>query len=426
MPADCVPAGDVAHVTLRLGRLMLVNGADTAHVQEAVIAFARRLGYQAHLLVWAEALLLTLEDREGFRTKLGPTIPSMTVNMGALAALEEVRRQALATTPDIAVIDRRLDQLERAGSGYPHWLVALGMGITAASLARLFGGAWPVVGVSVLVGIATQLLRQWLGGSSTNPIAGAALAAFVGGLVGAVVMKAFPDTSPTLCLVAAGMILVPGVPLLNGVRDTLGNHIGTGMSRLMLGTVTVLSIALGLFVAASIAGDMLPVGGTLDLLPLGQDLLFSAFAGGGYALLFNVPARPAWVCVICAMVGHGLRTALEHLGLDLTVGSLVGAFAATLLARFFAQRFTVPTVTFAFPGVVAMIPGSYAFRAGIGGLTIMHTGATAPAALIGDTIGLAVTAILVTAAIAIGLCLALAVPLTNPTSQTVEAIGGSR
>lgn len=425
MPAQRPPAGDVAHVTLRLGRLMLVNGADTAHVQEAATAFAQRLGFGAHLLVCPGGLLLTLQDSEGFRTRLGPAVTGMTVNMGALAALDRLGRQELPAAPDVAEIDRQLEEVERSGNRYPPWLVALGMGLTAASLARLFGATWPVVFVSVLVGIVTQLLRRCLGTPSVNPIAGAALAAFGGGLVGALATRAFAGASPTLCLVAAGMILVPGVPLLNGVRDTLGNHADTGISRLVLGVVTVLAIAFGLFAAASVAGDRLPVDEALPLLPVGEDLLFSALAGGGYALLFNVPARTAWACVMCAMAGHGLRTAIEHLGPDLAVASLTGAFAATLLARLLARRFEVPTATFAFPGVVAMIPGSYAFRAGVGGLGIMQAGAGASLALIGATIGLIVTTILVTATIAIGLCLALALPFAV-TPDTSKAKGSPR
>jgi uncharacterized membrane protein YjjB (DUF3815 family) len=82
-------------------------------------------------------------------------------------------------------------------------------------------------------------------------------------------------------------------------------------------------------------------------------------------------------------------------------------------------------VTFAFPGIVAMIPGAYAFRAGIGGLEIMRAGANAPPALVAETIGLAVTAIVVTAAIAIGLCLALALPVPKP-YRSLESTGVPR
>ena len=280
-------------------------------------------------------------------------------------------------------------------------------------MARLFGGSWAVVAVALLVGMVTQALRQSLAARGANPIAGAGLAAFGGGATGALVMKLFPADSPTLCLVAAGMILVPGVPLINGVRDTVGNHLGNGIARLLFGTVTVLAIAFGLFLAAGVAGDTLPVGAHFPPLPLAQDLLFSALAGAGYALLFNVPPRLAWACCLCALAGHGSRTALVGMGLDLPLASFAGAFVATLLARLLSQRTGAPTVTFAFPGVVAMIPGFYAFQAGIGGLAIMNTGATTPAALLGETIGLAVTAVMITAGIAIGLCLALAAPFPS-------------
>ena len=424
MPAERQSATEVAHLALRLGRLMLVNGADTALVEKNVATLAAQLGFCAQPLVSAEGLVLTLEDQNDFRTKVGHTVSAMTVNMGALAVLDEIVRQATAT--DIDAIDRRLAAVERDANRYPRWLVALGLGLTAASLARLFGGAWPVVAVSGLVGIVSLFLRQRLGVWSVNPIAIAALVALGSGLVGALAMKAFPDTPSTLALVAAGMILVPGVPLLNGVRETLGNHVGMGLSRLTVGAISLLAIASGLFVAASLAGDTLPVEGTVALLPVGEDLLFSAAAAIGYALLFNVPSSAAWGCMLCAMAGHGLRTALEHLGMSLLAGSLIAAFAAGLAARLLAGLFRVPAVIFAFPGVVAMIPGAYAFRAGIGGLGIMQAGAAAPPALVADTISLAITTVLVTAAIAIGLSLALAAPFAANTSGTIEAKGHSR
>jgi uncharacterized membrane protein YjjP (DUF1212 family) len=460
MPAERPSAAEVAHVSLRLGRLMLVHGADTALVEESVEALAARLGYCAQLIVSAEGLVLTLEDQANFRTKVGHAVSAMSVDMGALAALDQIARQAPAgpspagptpaapspaaaspaapglaapsiatpdiAAPDIAQIDRQLAAVERGGNRYPVWLVALGLGLTAASLARLFGGDWPVVAASGLVGIVSLFLRRRLGAWSVNPIAAAALVALGSGLVGALAMKAFPGASPTLALVAAGMILVPGVPLLNGVHETLGNHVGTGLSRLTVGAITILAIAAGLFVAAGLAGDTLPVEGTATLMPVGEDLVFSALAGIGYALLFNVPSSAAWGCMLCAAAGHGLRTALEHLGLGLVAGSLIAAFAAGVLARLLARSFKVPAVIFAFPGVVAMIPGAYAFRAGIGGLDIMQAGAAAPPALVADTIALAITATLVTAAIAIGLSVALAAPFATTTHQAIGMKGDRR
>ncbi|MBY8975987.1 threonine/serine exporter family protein [Rhodobacteraceae bacterium NNCM2] len=400
----------VSHTALRIGRLMLANGAGAERVQNAVAEFVRRFGYGSRVMVTAEGLILTLDGKRDFHTRLGYPLTGMGINMGVLTALRQIRRDVGPDAMSLAEIERQLDEIEHRGKRYPQVLVIKGMGLAAAALARLFGAEWTVVYVTVLVGMVTQSIRYLLGRAGTNPIAMAALTAFGGGLTGAVVMTAFPDASPTLCLVAAGMILVPGAPLINGLRDTFGNHVGVGINRLTLGAITIVAITFGLLLAAVPVGDQIPVGGKITLLPVGEDLLFSALAGVGYAFLFNVPLRTAWACVLCAMVGHGLRTWVMHQGFDLALGSLAGAFAAALLARVLAWWFETPPVAFAFPGVVSMIPGSFGFRAAVGSLDIMKQGAAAPASLVAETIGLAVTAMLVTAAISIGVCVALGLP----------------
>src|SRR5262245_45073817 len=88
-PALC----DVAQSLLRLGRLMLVSGAATEHVQEAVTTLAQRFGYQPRFLILSEGMLLTLQDEHGFVTKLGLTISGMRVNMKAVSELDGIVRK---------------------------------------------------------------------------------------------------------------------------------------------------------------------------------------------------------------------------------------------------------------------------------------------------------------------------------------------
>ncbi|RAI01802.1 hypothetical protein DLJ53_10370 [Acuticoccus sediminis] len=410
--ADPFPTADeVAHIALRLGRLMVVNGADSAHVEDAVTSFAAAHRYRARPLILPEGLLLTLEGREAFCTRLGRTIASPSVDMRALETLDAIHGDSLAPTADLAGIERRLDGVESGAPRYPGLIVALAMGVTAAALARLFGASAVVALVSAAVGATIWLLRLRLRAAGMNPIAAAALAAFGGGLLGSVAIGAVPDASPALCLVAGGLILVPSVPLLNGVRDALGRHVVVGLSRIIVASATILAIAFALFLAAAIAGDGFSIERDASPPGLPEELVMAALVGAGLALAFNVPARAAWGCMLCAIAGRGMRTACEGLGFDLVGASLVAAFATAVVARLIARRFRVPTVTFAFPGVVGMMPAYYAFRAGNGGLAIVHAGGTVSPALVGETLALAGTAILVTSAIAVGLSMAFATPL---------------
>jgi uncharacterized membrane protein YjjB (DUF3815 family) len=104
--------------------------------------------------------------------------------------------------------------------------------------------------------------------------------------------------------------------------------------------------------------------------------------------------------MICGIASHTAPTLLFGTGLDLITGTLAGSLAAGLLAWLLARRFHAPEATFAFPGVVALVPGSYSFRAIIGGLTIAH--GTATPALNSQVLSLALSSVLMIAGIAIG------------------------
>lgn len=399
----------VAHLTARIGRILLTHGADTPHTQRILTDVARALGHPVQVMVTAEALLVTVGSEAHFQTKVGHALSAMTVDMGTLMALQQVVDGICLGTLKAQAIDAQLDAVEQARPEHSPLVMTLGIAITAASLARLFGAQWSVVIAAFMAGLLSVVLRRLMGRYSLNGVATVFITALLSGVCSILVLRAFPGASPVLCLTAAGMILVPGVPLINGVRDLVSGHPGNGLARIATGAMTVLVISFALFVAAASAGDSLPVGTGPGSLALGQDVLFAATAALGYALFFNVPWRVLWVCVLCGMAAHGTRTLAQHHGLDLACASLLGAFAAGLVALLAASRFRVPPVAFAFPGIVALIPGSYGFRAGIGGLQLMSLGADSPVALIADTTSLAITTVIVSAAIAVGLLLALAI-----------------
>jgi hypothetical protein len=52
--------------------------------------------------------------------------------------------------------------------------------------------------------------------------------------------------TPALCLVAPGMIIVPGVTLVNALQDMIKKHMTVGLARLGLGSLVTLAIAFGL------------------------------------------------------------------------------------------------------------------------------------------------------------------------------------
>lgn len=399
-----------AHLLLTIGRRLLGDGAETEQVATTIDRVARSLGYEAHLLVTYEALLLTLMSGavsdERFRTKAGRHLPGFGVNMRAVEAIDRVVADLVASRIGVEEATRQLDAAEPAP--YPRLLIALAMGVTAACLARLFGGDPAACATAGVAGTVGTLLRLMLVGHAVNPFLIAFLAALIGGLVGAIGADLTATATAALCVIAPSMILVPGVPLINGVWDCARNHMSLGVARLTAALLTVLAIATGLFCVTIITRVPVPIGGALTLLPLWQDALFAGIAAVGFALLFNVPPRLIWAAVLCGAVSHALRTQAMMVGAALAPATLIGSAGAGVLALALAWRFRVPPAAFAFPGVVAMVPGSFAFRAVIGAIGIVQAGDGASPHLLAETIALTVGSALAMAAIAVGLALPLA------------------
>lgn len=397
--------GVLAHRALQLGRLLMQNGAETEVVEQSVIRLASAFGGEAHVLINYETLLVTMVHGQAFRTKVGHRLPALTVNVAALDTLGHLVVEAEGHRLTLEEIGRALDELEDRPLEFNRWAVVAAIGVTAGSLARLFGGDWTTVGLALVTGAVAMAVRQEMGRRGVNVFLAVFAGALAAGLTGAAMMAMGWRADPVLALVAPGMILVPGVPLLNGVLDLFKNRMTVGLPRLVLGGAITFSIAVGLFLAASLTGRALPVAETSRSLAVLEDAFFSAVAAVGYVFLFNAPARLLAGCVACGLAGHALRTGLLHLGLDMVAGSFFGALAVGLMARIFAVRTGAPPVAFAFPGVVAMIPGAFAFRAVSGCLQWVRLQSETPVPVLAETLSLAVTALLMVLAIALGIAL---------------------
>ena len=105
-----------------------------------------------------------------------------------------------------------------------------------------------------------------------------------------------------------------------------------------------------------------------------KDALWSGVAALGFAILFNVPKRTLPGCVLVGALGHGLRTALVESGISIELGTLAGATAVGFLGLIFARWWRVPSPVYTIPGVIPMVPGSFAFRTMIGILEISNMG----------------------------------------------------
>lgn len=102
-----------------------------------------------------------------------------------------------------------------------------------------------------------------------------------------------------------------------------------------------------------------------------EDALWSAVAALGFAVLFNVPRRALWACILAGALGHAVRTFLmKQFTMDIIPSTLIASVVVGFLADFCSRRMGLPALIFQVTGAIPMVPGVFAFQAMLGMLAL--------------------------------------------------------
>lgn len=90
---------------------------------------------------------------------------------------------------------------------------------------------------------------------------------------------------------------------------------------------------------------------------------FAAIAGLGFAYANSPPKKTLIASAILAAFGYAIRfLILENGLLNISFATLVSSFLVGILGMSFAIRLKVPAEIIAFPALLPMIPGIYAYK----------------------------------------------------------------
>lgn len=93
------------------------------------------------------------------------------------------------------------------------------------------------------------------------------------------------------------------------------------------------------------------------------DGCFAVIACIGFALISNAPPKVCRVAGVLAGLGHMARFLLLHQGMGMASASLCAATLISLCSMACARRRHIPAEFLAFPALLPMIPGMYAYNA---------------------------------------------------------------
>ena len=96
-----------------------------------------------------------------------------------------------------------------------------------------------------------------------------------------------------------------------------------------------------------------------------SDMCFAAIAGLGFSYFCNAPLKTIFLTAILASIAHGLRFSLiEFFNFQtIAIATFIASFCMGCIGMLFAKMFKTPAEIIAFPALIPMIPGIYAYKA---------------------------------------------------------------
>lgn len=93
------------------------------------------------------------------------------------------------------------------------------------------------------------------------------------------------------------------------------------------------------------------------------DGIMAATAATGFAVISNPPKRAIAVSALLAAIGHAFRFyMLQSWPIDISSATFIAAFTIGMLGVMTAKLVKCPAEIFAFPSLLPMIPGVYAYK----------------------------------------------------------------
>jgi uncharacterized membrane protein YjjP (DUF1212 family) len=240
---------EAARLSLSVGKLFLETGASARTVHEAVEEISRGLGCQTvETYCQHAAIIIMLRRRAESCVQMGK-VGEHGVNLQRAEALSKIVSHVAAGEMDCAQAQREVDDVPRTAPGYPVWLVCLATGIACAAFGRLLNAAW-LSFVPTLAGAAAgQWLRHFLLGRKQNAFLVAGIVSLVSAFIAGLGGRLLGSGHLEIATMAAVLLLVPGVAVLNAQLDAIDGKPNLAAARGLRVAYLLLFMTLGLVLA---------------------------------------------------------------------------------------------------------------------------------------------------------------------------------
>lgn len=343
-------------------------GTTAQRLESALIAVGKELGIECE--PWSNPTGMILSFRPiGGKTRDPESTRVIRLALGEnaldkLVETDRIAEEVLAGKLDIVQGHALLMALDTPLSRRSRWNQVLGFGLAAFGVACVFRLPWLDVATAAVAGLSIGAMfnfvdLKWDGLKESEEVIAAGLATLITVMVATWVAPLNFNT----VIIAAVIVLLPGMGITNAVNELTSQHLVSGTARLAGSLTVVLKLAIGMMMVSTVTKllGMVPEVRMARPQSLWVEGLGMVTAAYSFAILFRARTRDYALVMASAMTGY-----LVSRGVAMSLGNVAGVFCAalcmTMLGNLYARVFKRPGALVRLPGIIMLVPGSISFR----------------------------------------------------------------
>lgn len=348
-------------------------------------------------------IFISAKDENGNYADRQTHVHSQSINLEKIKKLNNLSYIIRDTTPNPETLRDLLFDIKT--TDFPWWVMLIAFVVAMSGLCRIFQGGIQELALTIAHTLALFGLSKLFAKIELNKIITNFVCMFLCSCSAMLFYKIGFIQNYFIVAITNAFYLIPGIPLVNSVRNILCGHEQNGIIDLLKVLLEGLSIVAGVAAAyallSSVTGNVLLEESILkapNTWISNIELTFlTMMASAGFSIVFNIQLKD----VPLAALGGGIvriiliLTSLvfpsEYSFLSLTLA----AFAAALYSEILANINKEPSTVFLYPSIIPLIPGDllYYFALGLvwkNGNLVTKYGPNLLLSLVGISIGFVV------------------------------------
>ena len=342
-----------------MGYHLAMSGAETFRVEDTIHRILRAYGVECEAFAIPNCVSVSLAAANGKPLMIMKRIGFHGNDLEALEKLNALSRRICAERPDVDEAMAWLEETMKACRSYGTGVFYLGSVLVGLGFCLVFGGTLLDCLWAGAMGLIIGLITRFMDKQEANPFFSTLLAACCMALPAYIAAGLGLMNSPDAAIIGALMILVPGLPITNSMRDIIYGDTNSGIIRVVQVILTALAIALGTAAAWHLTTGVygLTSSATVSWHPLAQAV--AVFVGCcGFCILFNVHGRGCVLCIIGGVATWMLYLLWGALGCDIYAANLFAALFAALYAEVMARVRKCPSMPYLVITILPLLPGA--------------------------------------------------------------------